>query len=233
MQVIARDSLALHYLQQGNLPSFLRRLVPVSFDYRDSLGSSHLVKIWVTPDYLSIGTSADWARIPLMPATAQRFADQTDCFLPSPALTDHIYQAAKVKLEPVPLFAFRDSTPVFWQHHLIIEGQRKGRTGLIAGIKKDVVRSTRYLETGKANRVLIYGWHRLNGTPIQPLYTGHVDWYVDYSHGIRLISRTLQVDGKWRRLEELAEDPLLRGIVCDGVPCMLAYPLHSSQPSNR
>ena len=46
---------------------------------------------------------------------------------------------AKVKLEPVPMYAFRDSTPTMWQHHLIIEGQRKGRKGLIAGIKKDVV----------------------------------------------------------------------------------------------
>ena len=233
LQVMARDSLALHYLQRGNLPAFLHRLYPVSFAYRDSMGGSHHVTIWVTPDYLSIGTAKDWARIPLTPATAQRIADQYDCFLPSPALADHIYQAAKVKLEPVPLSAFRDSTPVFWQHHLIIEGQRKGRSGLIAGIKKDVVRSTRYLEGGKSNRVVIYGWHRLDGSPIQPVYAGHVDWYVDYSHGIRLISRSLQVDGKWRRFEELTDDPLLRPILCDGVPCMTTYPLHIAQPPNR
>lgn len=32
----------------------------------------------------------------------------------------------------------------------------------------------------KTNRVTIYGWHKLDGKPIQPLFTGHVDWYVDY-----------------------------------------------------
>ena len=26
-----------------------------------------------------------------------------------------------------------------------------------------------------------------DGKPIQPLYTGHVNWYVDYSHGVRLV----------------------------------------------
>lgn len=51
-------------------------------------------------------------------------------------MVDDIYKAAKVKLEPVPMFAFRDSTPTMWQHHLIIEGQRKDRRGLIAGIKR-------------------------------------------------------------------------------------------------
>jgi len=44
--------------------------------------------------------------------------------------------------------------------------------------------------------VAIYGWHKLDGKPIQPLYTGHVDWYVDYSHGIRLVSRTIYIDNK-------------------------------------
>ncbi|MBK8139832.1 MAG: hypothetical protein IPK57_01615 [Chitinophagaceae bacterium] len=51
-------------------------------------------------------------------------------------MADDIYKAAKVKLEPVPMYAFRDSTPTMWHHHLVIEGQRKGREGLIAGIKK-------------------------------------------------------------------------------------------------
>ncbi len=39
------------------------------------------------------------------------------------------------------MYAFRDSTITMYQHHLIVEGQRKLRQGLIAGIKKDVVLS--------------------------------------------------------------------------------------------
>lgn len=94
------------------------------------------------------------------------------------------------------MFAFRDSTVTMWQHHLVIEGQRKGKRGLIAGIKKDVVISTRLSGNVKNNRVAIYGWHKTNGQAIQSLYTGHVNWYVDYSHGIRLVYQTIWVNGK-------------------------------------
>ena len=34
--------------------------------------------------------------------------------------------------------------------------------------------------------------------PIQPLTIVHRDTYVDYSHGVRLIRRTVMVDGKPR-----------------------------------
>jgi hypothetical protein len=83
---------------------------------------------------------------------------------------DDIYQQATIKLEPVPLYAFRDSALIFWHHHLIIEGQRKNRKGLIAGIKKDVVLSGKVTRDTKSNRVAIYGWHYPDGRPIQSLY---------------------------------------------------------------
>jgi hypothetical protein len=102
-------------------------------------------------------------------------------------MVDQIYAAARVKLEPIPMYAYRDSTPTFWQHHLIIEGHRKGRKGLIAGIKKDIVQTEKLKAYPNKDRVAIYGWHRLNGKPIQPLYLGHVWWYVDYSQGLRLV----------------------------------------------
>ena len=63
---------------------------------------------------------------------------------------------------------------------------------MIAGIKKDVVMTNRLKE--KPNRVAIYGWHYPTGRPIQPLYVGHTHWHVDYSHGIRLMSRQVVVD---------------------------------------
>jgi hypothetical protein len=91
-------------------------------------------------------------------------------------MVDDIYKAAKVKPEPVPMYAFRDSTPTIWHHHLIIEGQRGGRKGLIARIKKDVVITGKILRDPKQDRVAIYGWHKPDGKPIQPLYTGHVNW---------------------------------------------------------
>jgi len=182
-----RDSFATAEILAGNMPSFLRTFVPVSINITDSINNKKIsAVIYVTPDYLSVGTNDDWARVPLTPMAAQRIADSLHCFLPTKKLVDEIYKAAKVKLEPMPLFAYRDSTPTMYQHHLIIEGQRKLQTGLIAGIKKDVVLTEQLKQAGKQNKVAIYGWHYLTGKPIQPVYTGHANWYVDYSHDIGL-----------------------------------------------
>lgn len=167
---------------------------------------------------MSIGTNDDWARIPLTPMTATILADQWNCFLPTAKMVDAIYAAAKIKLAPVPMYIHRDSTITMWQHHLIIEGQRKQRKGLIAGIKKDVVITDRLRNTSKPNRVAIYGWHQLNAQPIQPiqpLYTGHVHWYVDYSHGIRLVYQTIYVDGKPMHYTEVFAHPVYHRAITD------------------
>lgn len=129
------------------------------------------------------------------------------------------YKAATVKLEPVPMYAFRDSTSTMWQHHLIIEGQRKGRKGLIAGILKDVVISGKILRSKNTDRVAIYGWHKLDGKPIQPLYTGHVYWWVDYSQGIRLVYRRIRVNGRWMDYTDILKKPVLQKLICDEEFC--------------
>jgi hypothetical protein len=134
-------------------------------------------------------------------------------------MVDDIYKAATVKLEPVPMYAYRDSTPTMWQHHLIVEGQRRGRKGLIAGIQKDVVISGKISRDGRAERVAIYGWHTLQGKAIQPLYTGHIYWWVDYSQCIRLIWRKIRVNGKWMDYTEILKDPVLRRLLCDEEFC--------------
>jgi hypothetical protein len=226
-----RDSLAIKQILAGNIPSFLKKFVPVQSEITDSAGHKHRAVFYALPDYLSIGTNEDWARVPLTPMAAQKIADQWNCMLPTRKMVDLIYQQAKVKLEPVPMSAFRDSSVTFWQHHLIIEGQRKGRTGLVAGIKKDVVQPDDGLSdvgrrstsgerpTSGANRVAIYGWHLLNGKPIQPLYAGHINWYVDYSHGIRFISNQMKVDGKLMSFAEVMQHPVYRLLLCDGAEC--------------
>jgi hypothetical protein len=215
-----RDSLALKEILAGNIPSFLKKFVPVHVFLTDSL-SGKMIKAtyYVAPDYLSIGADNDWARINITPLAAQQIADSFHCFLPTRKMVDDIYKAAKVKLEPVPMYAFRDSTPTMWHHHLIIEGQRKGRRGLIAGIQKDVVISGKISRDPKPGRVAIYGWHKLDGTAIQPLYTGHIYWWVDYSQAIRLVYRKIKVDNKWMDYMDVLKDPLLQKLLCDEEFC--------------
>lgn len=215
----ARDSLAVQEILSGNIPSFLQRFVPVSSRITDSTGIVHQAVFYVSPDYLSIGSDDDWARIPLTPMAVQKIADSFHCFLPTRKIVDLVYEQATVKLEPLPMYAFRDSSVTMWQHHLLIEGQRKGRKGLIAGIKKDVVISAKILTDAKTDRVAIYGWHQLTGKAIQPLYTGHINWYVDYSYGIRLVYEKINVDGKEMIYSDVLKHPLYKKLLCDEDRC--------------
>ncbi|HET9745890.1 MAG TPA: hypothetical protein VFP97_09265 [Chitinophagaceae bacterium] len=215
-----RDSLAIKEILAGNIPSFLKKFQRIKVSMVDSsTGKTILAEYFVSPDYLSIGTDGDWARINITPFAAQKIADSFNCFLPTRKMVDDIYKAAKIKLEPVPLYAFRDSTPTMWHHHLIVEGQRKGRKGLIAGIQKDVVISGKVSRDPKPDRVAIYGWHKLDGKPIQPLYTGHVSWWVDYSQAIRLVYRKIKIDKKWIDYTTVLSDPVLKTILCDEEFC--------------
>lgn len=214
-----REPLMLREILGGNVPAFMRKLVPIHIVWKDTAGNNWHITYFVTPDYLSIGNNSDFARVPMTPMSAQRIADSLHCFLPTRKMVNDIYHQARVKLEPLPLFAFRDSAITFYQHHLMIEGQRKSRKGLIAGIKKDLVISSRITQDPKPNRVAIYGWHKPDGNPIQPLYTGHVNWYVDYSHGIRLVYRTIIVNGKKYDYTTVLGDEKMRGVLCDEADC--------------
>jgi hypothetical protein len=80
---------------------------------------------------------------------------------------------------------------------------------LSAGDKKDLVLTNRLWR--ELDRVAIYGWHRAEGLPIQPLSTVHGWRYADYSHGVRLISTQVWVDGVSRPLFDVLQDPQLAG----------------------
>ena len=139
-------------------------------------------------------------------------------------MSGDIWAAATTHLEPRPLTEARESPLTFLQHNRIIEEQLAGtpRGAFVAGIKKDVVVTNKLLE--KPGRVAIFGWHHPNGEPIQPLYTGHVDWYVDYSHGIRPVRRAMRVDGVIRSYEKILVDPQLANLLSDeGVIALPRY----------
>lgn len=215
-----REAVIERELLAGNIPSFLRTVRTVRDSTVASDGRLHVIEYDVMPDYLAIGDDDDFVRMPMTPPTAQAFADAYGYVLPTRRMVNAIWRAATVQLEPQPLTEAREASGTFVQHHRLIEAQRANahapRGALTAGIKKDVVVSNRLLE--RANRVAIYGWHHQTGVPIQPLYVGHVDWYVDYSHGIRLVQRTMRVDGAPLSFEQIATDPVLHILVSDEGP---------------
>ena len=204
-----REAAILRELLSGNIPSFLRTLRTVQVRHTDSAGVTHTASYEVMPDYLGIGSDEDWVRMPMQPYTAQAFCDAFGFVLPTTKMSDDIRAAADVHLDPRPLTEEREAPATFLQHHDIIAAQLEGKPAgtFVAGIKKDVVVSNRLQE--RPARVAIYGWHYPDGKPIQPLYTGHVDWYVDYSHGIRPVRRVLRVDGEPRTFEAVLADPSL------------------------
>lgn len=216
---VERETLATSEILNGNIPAFLRKMVKINTSITTGGGKIIHAYYFVTPDYLSIGSDEDFARIPLTPMAAQKIADSLHCFLPTRKIVNDIYKAAKVKLDPVPMYAFRDSAVTMYQHNLIIEGQRRFQKGLIAGIKKDVVITGMLTRSLKPDRVAIYGWQKPDGIPIQPLYTGHANWYMDYSHGIRLVYRTIYVNKKPMDYIDVLKDKTLRRLLCDEEFC--------------
>ena len=210
-----RETAIARELIAGNIPTYLRALRTVRFDAPDADGVQRTVTLEVLPDYLAIGSDADFVRMPMNPYTAQLFCDAFGFVLPTRKIVNDIWNAATVRVEPQPLTQEREAPATFLQHHRIIESQLTGtrRGDLVGGIKKDVVVTNRLRE--RADRVAIYGWHYTTGQPIQPLYVGHVDWYVDYSHGIRPVRRMIRVDDRMLTYEQILADEKLHTLLSD------------------
>ncbi len=219
-----RDAAIVEAILGGNFPEHLRTLHEVRAVEQASDGSERTLVYHVMPDYLAIGSDDDFVRMPMTPMSAQRIADEWGFTLPTGRMVDQIYAAADVKLAPRPLTRRREAVETFAEHQRLIEQQRAARPLglLVAGTKKDVVLTGRLAE--RERRVAIYGWHRLTGQPIQPLTTVHVDTYVDYSHGIRLVRREMTLDGETVDFEDVATEPNLHPLVSnEGVLEVLRY----------
>ena len=73
--------------------------------------------------------------------------------------------------------------------------------------------SAKLADPARQKHVIIYGWHRLDGKPIQPEYNGHVNWYVDYSHGTRLVNNRVMIDGVEYDYQSVLKDELLHTLL--------------------
>lgn len=224
-----REAFVEECVSIGNYPDFMNDFVRINVQIRDENGGIIKAHYFVAPDYLSIGTNADFIRMPIQPATAQRIANKIGCFLSTRKICNDVYQNTIIRLAPHPLTKDRDSIRTFIEHNEIIEDQRKGYQGLIAGHKKDVILTHRLFEYPKNDRVALYGWHKSDGQPIQPIYVGHIDWYVDYSHGIRMVKDTIHVEGKPMHYVDVMKHPVYCKLICDDDVCdYFAYPTENN-----
>jgi len=206
-----RQRAAASELARGNLPQSWRQLVPVELRYEPAVGDPITATIWVMPDYLAIGPDDDFLYIPLSWPSATAVASRFGCVVPTPKMVDAIYRQSQAHLEPQPMRAGPQMRSIAYteRHQQMIDAQRTGIPlgVLIAGHKKDVVLTDRLFD--RPDRVAIYGWHRLDGRPIQPLSTVHGVRYADYSHGVRLVWGQVRIHGEWRSIYEVLADPTL------------------------
>jgi hypothetical protein len=209
----AREAEILTAILSGNVPLSVRSMSGISVALRGADGHAHEATYFVMHDYLSVGSDEDFVRFPVTPHTAIAICEAAGCEMITTKISDDIFAAAALRLEPRPLTVDRDKVSAFAAHHAVIQQQlgtsKPGQ--LVVGIKKDIVLSNRLME--KPNRVAIYGWHHRDGRPIQPLYVGHVDWYVDYSHALRLMSNQMIVDGQRASVRDILRDAQLHPLL--------------------
>lgn len=225
----AREERIYTEIASGNMPSWQRVLHPVETSaFLD--GTEATIEFWVTPDYLAVGSDEDYVLTPLSPQTGQRVADLLDASLPTPRMVDAVWRAADVRLAPqrIEPDEFMRTVGYYLRHDRLIRGERRLRGAaagaFVAGHKKDVVLSTSLADD--PGKVAIYGWHRPDGSPIQSLSTVLADNWVGFNHGVRLVSRSVTVDGIAMDLTEVLQDAELAALVStEGPIANPRYPL--------
>ena len=216
-----REQAILTEILRGNLPDFLRKLVPVELEHLDH-GKTLRATVFVMPDYLAIGSDDDFLRIPMNLYTASAIVARFGFVLPTRKIVDAIYDQSSYHFKPQPLPPGPQmrSTEYFRIHNEMIEAQSRARGipvgELVSGDKKDVVITN--LLARKPDRIAIYGWHRSTGDPIQPLSIWHGARYADYSHGIRLVSEVAMLNGELRSIYEILRDSSQAKVLSDEGP---------------
>jgi len=222
MDAAQREQAILGQILSGNFPEFLRQLKPIRFAHTLNDGSVRTATIFVMPDYLAIGSDDDFLLTPMSFSTATHVATHLGFILPTKRIVDAIFLHSDVRFAPRPLPPGPEmgSTAYYIHHNRMIEEQRialgSPLDALVAGHKKDLVLTNRLMR--QSGKIAIYGWHRPTGIPIQPLSTVHGGNYADYSHGARLISETMLIDGNVRSIYGVLEDATLAGLLSEEGP---------------
>ena len=203
--------------------------------------NGHTAVLQVQSDDFAIGTLQDFVRLPLRPAPAQAIANLGGHLLPTPWITYQIAAQSAVRLDPAPLAMVPNAGANLAQYaahsakiNAALSAAGLAAPALFSGGNKSVVVSN-LMGPGL---VVIFGWYQpapfgvcttggpecgwpSNGLPmgtpgrqpVQPLSNAHGDFYVDYSHGIRLVHGACMLDGVATPTVKLYTDPALAFLV--------------------
>lgn len=225
----AREYAILDYAMAGAVPDALARFVRVTTSRQDAQGRERTIAYDVTFDFFSLGTDADYIRMPMWPVTAQCILDSWHCILPTPRMVEQIHKQAAPIVMPT-TSTERGSTEAYASTNARINAAvAKAKVplgGLISGHRKDVVIS-KGLAAHPGNVVIYAGlkddgtWWQTKSNPVS-----HNNRYVDYSHGFRFVRWEMWVDGVPYDIRDVLRDTVLAPLLsADGPLSMLSYPL--------
>ncbi len=217
-----REAAIIREIESGNIPDFLRH--PKTIRIQDQQGNT--AEFQVLPDYLAIGSNEDFVRVPLTPAIARAVANRYGFDLPTEKLCKAIYnQPDAVKMVGVGLVNQKSDTNYMQgngfalKHDGLIDDQLQNvpKGTLIAGHKKDIILSN--FAAQHPDKLDFYGLYKANGSVYQGSGGGpHEVTYEDYSHGARLVSQKVIVNGVPMSYEQLLKDPRYSQLVSDEGP---------------
>lgn len=180
---------------------------------------------FVSPDYWGVGSDPRvYSRIPLTPHAAQWVADRFDASLPTRKMVLDIENSGT----RVGFTAFsprsgesRNSQRLWDESNQAIRSRISSPPGtLFAGHKKDVIIGA--LHGTSPGKVIIYGGRYQDGSRVQPTSNLHGDFYVDYSHGLRLIRNNVVVNGVDMRLQDALKSRAFASLFSDEGPLSTA-----------
>ena len=155
--------------------------------------------------------------------TAQAIADATNTSLITTKISDDIFRHAELKLDPKPLTKDRDATATFYQHHQIIEEQRGRKIARPTDRRHQERRRPDQPPQGKTqprcHLRLALSHRQANSTALRRPH----DWHVDYSHGIRLMSQRMIVDGQPMQVSDVLKDKDLCVLLSNEGPIDAGY----------
>ena len=220
-----RDKIFLQAIYDGNV---VVDWSTITIQYKD-----YKAELRVSSDALKIGEPGDSIRICVSATLQQQIADWFECILPTPKISDIIWQESAIRLMPHPQIpdAKMGYTSRMVKHSNAIDTEliaKKFVQGdLVSTVGKDWVLVKKLLVQNSlaAN----YGWHFSGsnfqgikgestvsipgGRLIQGVGTAHNILHEDYSQICRLVFRRCTINGEQHELSDILSNPELAPLI--------------------
>lgn len=223
-----REQKIKSWIMSGFFPSWFQPTKEIKVT--DSAGN--VLQYYVTPDYFALGEDNDYVIMPCNPLTFNTWLDQNHCMLPTKTMVNQIFNSSN-KLAALPCTPQRGESITSLRLYQEIDTKVKASlkppqshaVNLFAGHKKDVVLANELAQSQYKAKVAIYGWWYKGGKdPIQGLnYKSHSVTYVDYSHGLRGVSKECLLNGINHSLVDILQNETLCHLVHDKKLTFLRY----------